>query len=198
MFCTRCGQPSASEAEFCTACGTPALPPLAGAGWYYARDGVRRGPVDEREIPALFASGVLTESSHVWNNTMQDWMPVVSSPLRHLIRPSHVPPPLSGTAVNNTAVWVLAFAPLLGLLLEAIVSDATDISVSRLWWLTVGLNLGLSVWDEHNLKAGGIDTSDMGGAWIVPVYLYKRAQRLGQSPAYFWVWCAMFALVLFD
>jgi hypothetical protein len=50
--------------------------------------------------------------------------------------------------------------------------------------------------DEKKLVKAGVDTSKMGSAWLIPIYLYKRAEVLKQSPAYFWVWLIAFIVTI--
>ena len=38
----------------------------------------------------------------------------------------------------------------------------------------------------------------LGQAWLVPVYLFKRAKALAQTPAYAWVWVCLFVLGLLE
>ena len=65
------------------------------------------------------------------------------------------------------------------------------------WYITLALNLLLSFFDEKRLQKAGHDTSRFKGwVWLVPVYLYQRAQNLQQNQAYFIVWLACFVLVL--
>lgn len=103
-----------------------------------------------------------------------------------------------GSGVNNTLVWILAFAPLLGATLSGVLSGATGKSPDSFWWTTLVLNVGISMADERMLKKAGYPTDKMGGAWLVPVYLYKRATVLGQSRASFIVWTVLFVLSLFS
>lgn len=42
--------------------------------------------------------------------------------------------------------------------------------------MCVLLNIALSTWDERRLRQAGIDTSAFGPAFLVPVYLFKRAR----------------------
>ena len=106
-------------------------------------------------------------------------------------------PPLTGTSVKNGMVWTLAFAPAIGQLCEGFVGSIIGMQYfEKLWFITVLLNIGLSLADERVLKKAGHDTSKMGSAWIVPVYLYKRAHVLKQNLAYFITWIVVFALVL--
>jgi len=117
------------------------------------------------------------------------------------------PPPLTGEHVNNTVVWVLAFAPIIGLMLEYFVagvvySDNQDLaeaaaSGGTFWYITLILNIALSYWDEKRLKKAGTNTEKFSGwVWLVPVYLFQRAKALKQNRAYFIVWIVCFVLVL--
>jgi len=163
--------------------------------WHYESNGVRNGPVSESEIHQLIAANKLGRSSYVWSKGMADWTTMETTPF--LSQFTATPPPLSGGAVNNTLVWWLAFGPLLGLFLAEFLAGATDKDVAAFWWTTLVLNIGLSIADEKKLKQAGHDTASMGMAFIVPVYLFKRAKVLKQSNSYFVVWVVLFVLSLF-
>lgn len=117
----------------------------------------------------------------------------------------------STTQVNNLLVWILAFAPIIGLFLQAILAAAlapdnqflSQLAVNyalhsgEYWWVTLALNIGLSIADELRLKRKGVNTSGFGRfAFLVPVYLWKRAKSLGHNQAYFWTWNVLFALTI--
>lgn len=118
--------------------------------------------------------------------------------------------PVAGVRVGNVLVGFLAVAPLVGLVLEAtlagalapdpaLASLAAQVAVKsgQYWWVTLLLNVGLSVLDDLRLKRAGVDTSGFGRfAFVVPVYLWMRAKALGQSKGYFWVWIGTFVLSL--
>ena len=169
----------------------------SGMEWYYAKGGQRFGPYKEDQLVEQIKLNKLNEQASVWNKSMQDWQPILSSKFAALVRDPKAPPPLTGTAVGNTIIWILAFAPLIGLILEGIVSEAAGIPAESLWFITLLLNIVLGYIDENKLKAAGHDTSEMGGAWLVPVYLFKRAKVLKHNYAYFIVWCVLFGLMLF-
>ncbi len=175
--------------------------------WFREEAGERKGPFTEQEMVEQIKGGKLTYGGLVWKKGYPEWRKLELSDLRvHLEEVS--PPPLSGAHVNNTVVWVLAFAPVLGYLLEHFVAGMFEAnqamamraaSSSKYWFVTYGLNVGLSYFDEHRLKLAGHDTSKFKGwAWLVPVYLFQRAKRLNQKMWYFAVWIACFALVLVD
>lgn len=113
--------------------------------------------------------------------------------------------PSVGISVNNTLVWILAFAPIIGEVSQGLIAGLgfliglianPYVSYKKLWFVTLILNIVLSLADEKKLKRQGIDTSQLGSAWLVPVYLYKRAQVLKQNIAYFIVWIVSFVLIL--
>ena len=125
---------------------------------------------------------------------MADWTTIDSTAFATQF--ADTPPPLSGAAVNNTLVWWLAAAPLAGFFLENFLSGATGKDVNNFWWVTLVLNVVLSMLDEKKLQHAGHDTTRMGQSWLVPVYLYKRAEVLKQKNTYFIVWVVLFCVCL--
>lgn len=171
------------------------------AYWHYEFMGTRKGPVDSLAMQNLLQKTVISASTLVWRPGFDDWIELGRSELKHLL-PQNIPPPLSGARVNNTYVWILAFAPILGGFLEAIVagmitgSDSPVViqaAMKNLWWITVMLNILLLVLDERRIRAAGHDTKSFSGTWLflVPLYLFKRAKYLKQNPAYAWIWLVM-------
>ncbi len=112
---------------------------------------------------------------------------------------------LPAVAVNNTIVWILAFAPLIGLIVESIVAGVLAqneydaglaMASSKYWYISLILNIGLSGGEDARLKQDGVDTSKFGKFFfLVPIFLWKRAKAFNQSPAYFWTWIGMFVFV---
>ncbi len=95
--------------------------------------------------------------------------------------------------VNNTIVWVLAFAPIIGTFLQGFIvgvlfGDNWEYYFNKFWWVTLALNLLLCYMDEKKLENQGVDTETMGSSFLIPIYLYKRASVLNHSPVYLWVW----------
>lgn len=166
-----------------------------GAEWHYELNGVRLGPVSHSEILSLISGGKLDRGSYVWKKGIPDWTTLNSTVFSSQFSDS--PPPLTGAAVNNTLVWWLAFAPVLSTFVVGFLSAATHKSMSSFWWVTLVLNVALSIADEKMLQKAGHNTEKMGGAWLVPVYLFNRAKVLKQNNAYFIVWVVLFCLSLF-
>lgn len=108
--------------------------------------------------------------------------------------------------VKNTLVWVVAFMPLISVFIEYLLAGTIyknafvatlAVRSGKLWWVSlivIGLNIGLCYCDENKLKKLGIDTSSFGQAWLIPVYLWRRAKALGHNQAYTIVWGVLFCL----
>lgn len=97
--------------------------------------------------------------------------------------------------VDNTLVWTLAFAPILGAILEQVLRNT--LGHAKIFSLaTLALNIVLALQDEKKLKQLGYNVEQLGGAWLIPVYLFKRAKMLNHNLAYFIVWIVCFALLL--
>lgn len=176
--------------------------------WHYEKDGQRHGAVSDTDIGSLIERRAIDGSTLVWSQGFVDWMALAETELASYLRATNAPPALPASKVSNVLVWILALAPIIGLLLEAMIggamapsddmaelAGAIAVKSGQYWWVTLLLNIGLSILDERRLKKAGIDTSAFGKlVFIVPVYLFKRAKTLGHSPAYFWTWIGMFAL----
>lgn len=175
--------------------------------WYYEENGQKKGPVSEEQISQLIRASTVSHGTPVWKQGFVDWLPIESSDLRKYLDATS-PPPLSGDHVNNTLVWILAFAPLIGYFLEWVVAGAIHkgnefaaeraMEDAKYWFITLALNLVLSFADENRLRKAGHNTSKFKGwVWLVPVYLYQRAKATRQNLAYFCVWivCFIFTLI---
>lgn len=170
--------------------------PDDGSSWYYEADGSRHGPVPSEKIRQFAQNNhTVYRFTKVWKEGMSEWRPADQTELSRFFAG---PPPLTGDSVNNTIVWVLAFAPIIGVNIEAFFAAFLHARPSALFLITIGLNVILSLLDERKLNASGHNTRalGLGQAWLVPVYLYKRAKALNQSLAYFIVWLITFALTL--
>lgn len=186
------------------------MPTTTGAqeAWFYEESGQRKGPVSENEMIQFIKTSVISHGCSIWKKGYPDWLKIENTELRIYLDDT-APPPLSGEHVNNTLVWVLAFAPLIGLMLEYFVAGAVysdnqlaatlAVQSSKFWFITLALNIGLAFFDEKRLKKAGHNTDKFKGwVWIVPVYLYQRAKQTKQNLAYFIVWIVCFVLVLLN
>lgn len=164
------------------------------ANWYYEINGERRGPLPTSGILNLYRTGIIRMDTLVWEQGYTEWRPFSKSGL--ISETTAVPPPVSGSAVDNTAVWWLAFMPILGSVIEYLVAVSIGVGSQSLWFITLGLNIWLCYKDEKKLQASGYDTETLGSYWAIPTYLFKRAKMLGQSNGYAIVWCVTFAILL--
>lgn len=49
------------------------------ATWYYARDGQRTGPIEERELVARFWDGTVSDTDLLWTAGMPAWAPAAEA-----------------------------------------------------------------------------------------------------------------------
>ncbi|HFH3921545.1 DUF4339 domain-containing protein [Pseudomonas aeruginosa] len=172
-----------------------------GSQWHYEQNGERKGSLDQQQIIDLIRNGTLTYGSMVWKKGMGAWAKIEQTELRQHLEELG-PPPLTGSGVNNKIVWLLAFAPIIGYLLESFVAGlfganeaqwGRAMSENRYWYVTLALNIALSVLDSKRLKQAGYDVSRFKGwVFVVPVYLYQRSKLLNQNLAYFITWIVCF------
>ena len=172
--------------------------------WFYEVNGKRSDATAYEDIVTLISSEKISGKNLVWNSTMRDWMPLESTELRAHLVTRKTPPPLTGNAVNNSTVWTLAFAPVISLFIESIIAFSVydtefmatqSIAAGEYFWVAIIINIALSFRDEKKLREAGHDTSNFKGmAFFVPVYLFKRAKALQQSPSYFWTWIGLFVI----
>jgi hypothetical protein len=152
--------------------------------WYYALSGDRKGPVSKNTLINLYKHETIFLTTKVWNSDMPDWVELKQT---SLISETNVPPPLHGSDVNNTLVWILAFVPLLDTLVASFLNIETTISTI----LIVLTNCILCIIDERQIKKAGHNPKEL-LAWaifLVPVYLFRRASVLKQKFTYAFVWC---------
>lgn len=171
--------------------------------WFYEKAGKRKGPVSQKDLQDLITVKQITYGDLLWNNTFDTWKKVEETEFADLLK-SIAPPPLSGDKIPNVFVWLVAFAPLIGAFLEGAIGYVLwgddgfyKVMEGDLWYITLILNICLSYADERKLVASGVDTQKFRSfTWLVPVYLYQRAELLHQSKAYFIVWIVCFLLLL--
>lgn len=172
--------------------------------WFYEDNGKKSRPLSEDEIIELIKAEKITYGTLVWNASFDAWKKIEETQLKSYLHEVS-PPPISSTRINNTIVWILAFAPIIGIILEyaiAYTAHDTDLqaeiaaATGKYFYITLMLNIGLCWWDEISLKRAGHDTKKFKGwIWLVPVYLFQRAKTLGQNLAYFIVWMICFLLI---
>lgn len=186
--------------------------------WFYEINGEQKGPLLENELIELIKSNKLLGTNKVWREGFDDWVDIAHSELSGNLAklPPAIPKNISLESkkekqeiskVTNLFVWILAFAPIIGEFLRALILFATykneyraieAYANGKYWYITLVLTIFLCVMDEKKLLKSGIDTSKF-RIWMifVPVYLYQRAKILGDNFTYFIIWIVCFMLVLF-
>ena len=173
--------------------------------WFYEKDGKRHGEVSASEIRLLVKTNQIGRKNLLWRNGMEDWIPVDQTDFRTSLS-LDLPPPLTGAAVSNTVVWVIAFAPFISGVIEFMIGinsyddeDLAMLAVQEMeyFYIPLLLNIALCLFDERRLRDAGHDTAKFKGwIWLVPVYLYQRANNLKQGKSYFWIWIVMFIIFI--
>jgi hypothetical protein len=201
MYCGQCGQKNLEGSVFCSNCGErcserQSQDQYTFVEWYYAKDGMRMGPYPANQLLGLYHNKTIELDTQVWRKGLNDWTEIGRSELHQKVGS---PPPIPGGEISNNLVWILAFVPILGTLLEYIIAGEIGIASGSLWFVTIAINCIICVMDERKLKNAGYDTKKVivWAIFLVPVYLYKRAKLLKHNPSYLVVWCLTFALLVF-
>lgn len=93
---------------------------------------------------------------------------------------------------GSPMAWVIACAPLIGAFAEGVVSGLFHYQGSVLVIVAIGINVFLCTKDRKTLLQEGVDPKKLGEAWIVPVYLFRRAKVLNENLGYPILWCVLF------
>lgn len=92
------------------------------------------------------------------------------------------------TSLRPNLILILIVAPLLGAILQAIVSNFIGVDYGHLMFVFIVINLGLAYYDMDRLKLTGEYSSTLGSPALIPFYLYRRAKLLGHSYGYAIIW----------
>ncbi len=167
--------------------------------YHYEQDGNRKGPVEKEEIQKLIDDNVLNRDSKIWCPDFADWKSISETDFDIS---KLAPPPLSGSSINNNYIWLLAFAPIIGIILEHTIANTTasnayeaseNIANHKFFAATFWVNVIFSWLDVKQLKKAGHDTSKF-KSWLllVPVYLYLRCEKTKVNLAPFIIWVVLF------
>lgn len=200
LVCPQCGKELENpDAKFCPNCGA-SLAQAEGnrpEQYYYEERGTIQDPVPAAEIKRMIAEGKLGYGDKVLRRGSKEWTRLEESEFSSLLT-DKAPKPLDADKVSDWAYWTLAFAPIIGLFMSyaaAYMSLDTENALAltakaqNYWWITVCVNVLLCIIDSQKLKNAGYDIDKYLWAIIlVPVYIYKRAQLVGQSQGCLVVW----------
>lgn len=185
VFCSSCGASREATARFCPSCGAALASAPMHAPSQSQGPPVMRAPISGSPPTAPTPSAGSTDTMPPYTPPVGQW-PSTSGP--------GVGAPAPHRAVDNTLAWTLAFAPLIFVLLDGILLAAgigeAFAAVSVV--VAVLFNIILSWADARRVRAAGFDVSAALAVFLVPVYLFRRANRTGQKLAIPVVWCLCF------
>ena len=159
------------------------------SNWYYAMNGEQVGPISFQEMKGLIEKGKIKPENKIWGGE-GDWKSAKDTELSDLFKKptsNAFPPPLAGTDIDNKFIWAVVAVPIVGVVIELIAG-------TELIWLYIAANIICCVLDEKKLKAAGQKAPTNWMVFLVPVYLWKRADLLNQKKHYFWAWIAAFVI----
>lgn len=185
--------------------------PDDGVQWFYSDNGKRIGPISRTGIRTLVRERTIGRKTQVWRKGFADWRSLGETELADQIADDQ-PPPLSHAQIGNGFAWALAFAPLWASALHyagcyaylsfrygSFFEVQLDALVAKTFYVFWGLNAVLALYDEHALKAAGVEGANKLSNWLtffVPVYIYKRDQLVEAGPTRFLIWMVSFFISL--
>jgi hypothetical protein len=180
--------------------------------WFYTQGGQRKGPVPADKLRELLAAQTIDGDTPIWRKGLAEWQPLRRTEIGAELKDT--PPPIAANHLNNGLVWALALAPIAYLFLDTVILNSQDAHLIGIrddmtrvydpffstfilplpWLVPLLTNAGLSLVDAEQLKRAGYSSGWMTffALLLAPVYLFVRAQRLGQTPSYGFVWIASF------
>ena len=173
---------------------------------YYYADSDKKpvGPLPAEALEKLRAAGIIAGATMVIAEGGSAWKRY--SDVFQKAIPSDPPPRLfssdgstvsakTSVRVGNNIVWISAFFPLLYLIPNAI-CKSNGVSTWYVVPVCFFVNGFVLSADEKNLKALGLDTTPLGGSWLVPIYLFKRPDVVGGGYGYAVCWIVTFLISL--
>jgi len=91
--------------------------------WFYEEKGKSKDGASEQENVEIISSGRLSYGSSVWMSGLNERAKLEYTLLRQHLQQT---PPLAGSQVKNTLVWVLALVPIIGYLMEWFAAGALN------------------------------------------------------------------------
>jgi len=98
--------------------------------------------------------------------------------------------------VEPWPAWLVASIPILSLFIALGFSSSNPVIAYNSGWIALILNTLVCVWDARGVKKAGYGDLTGWAVFLIPVYLYKRQQRVGQSMAPWVVWLLTFAAAI--
>lgn len=84
------------------------------------------------------------------------------------------------TKITNIPLLLVVLCPIIALFFE------------NGFWFFIFIAMGICYWDESNLYHAGYNTATLTKAFIIPVYIFKRARLTKSGMTYLVLWCITF------
>lgn len=165
--------------------------------WYFVTPLGRNGPVNFEFLQYLASAGQISNDTKIWKAGFQDWVkfslykenPEASTPPE--------PPAIPEKPLNNSYIWILAFAPAWGTVIQIIttevrmaISHKTLDYYSQMWWIVIAVNIFVSYIDLRQIKAAAscVEKINVWLCLLVPLYIYRRDSIAHEGLRRLWVW----------
>jgi len=150
---------------------------LDSSNWWYIKNGKNIGPYNESEMNELIHCGEIDRKTPVWCTGMKNWcdadtsLPSLAFDKAASEKAKHV---------NNRFAWALAIVPFAAYIFSVLTG------FSNFFHIFILLNLIFWGFDQDNLRISGYRLSGWmySGMWMVPVYLFVRANRTDKKYGY--------------
>lgn len=86
------------------------------------------------------------------------------------------------TKITNVTLLLVVLCPIVALFFE------------NGFWFFIFIAMGICYWDESNLYHAGYNTETLTKAFIIPVYIFKRARLTKSGMTYLVLWCITFLI----
>lgn len=140
--------------------------------------------IDELEkLAKLKQNGVLTEKEfqlakkEILTNFQED-----NENNKQLIKKQKKP----SAEVTDVYVWIVAVAPIALTILLYLVGITDEMWISWIIWFA--FNTIFCALDDSQIQKAYKVPPDLWYLGVIPVYLYKRSNIVGDNKAYFWTW----------
>ena len=205
--------------------GVPPVTDRASAGgasnaawWVQGGDGQTYGPYTRSQLNGFVTTRAVSAGQLVFGPDTNGWQPAsvlgvaIAPPPPPPLPPSSAAKALSdpGTAAPALWAWMCALGPILGALAGAFVGgmlwpdpfsqvQAINDGSFGIAVLIVALavNSGLAAKDVKTVQQSGYPEAKLGMIFLVPYWLFKRAQIVGERPVYGFAWIAALLVSLF-
>lgn len=158
---------------------------------YLVMNSKKSDKISEEELVRMYHSNEISKDTKVWRKGMDEWTEFGKL---GIVKDDDAPPPMTGDDVENTYIWIMACAPIIGMIIESFLPGELVIFPGVVGVLVVVL---LSSYDNKVLINAGYSIDEhKKWAAVIPVYLYKRAKAVKQKPIYVAVWCVLFIMIL--